>query len=326
MCSILGWCGKGGSEEKVKEALSKTISRGPDDSRIINTGNGWLGFNRLSIMGPAPEGMQPFAYGDHKTLNGSGHESSAEVFVVCNGEIYGFRKIKECLLKKGYTFMSDSDCEILPAMYEEYGCECFKMLDAEYALVFYDARNDSYIAARDPIGIRPLYYTVVDGEYVFASEPKNLTMLKTKIMPFPPGHYFKDGKFICYRDMSDVKEYVKTDIDTVTKNIHDLLIKGVEKRLDADVPVGFLLSGGLDSSLVCGIAASISDRPIKTWAIGMDIDAIDLKYAKEVADFIKKNRSTDIENICNFINSFWRRKTFTSFHASNCNLWIYKSS
>ena len=60
MCSILGWCGKGGSEEKVKEALSKTISRGPDDSRIINTGNGWLGFNRLSIMGPAPEGMQPF--------------------------------------------------------------------------------------------------------------------------------------------------------------------------------------------------------------------------------------------------------------------------
>ena len=88
-------------------------------------------------------------------------------------------------------------------MYLEYGTDMFRMLDAEYALILYDAEKKKYIAARDPIGIRPLYYGVrADGTYIFASEPKNLTPLVEKIFPFPPGHYFEDGKFIKYRDMS----------------------------------------------------------------------------------------------------------------------------
>ena len=286
MCSILGFCGKDVSYEEIKAALSKTYSRGPDASRIVDTGNGYLGFNRLSIMGLTENGMQPFWYSDRKTVKDV-DPANAEIVLVCNGEIYGFRKEKEELIKKGYQFISDSDCEILPALYREYGTGMFERLDAEFALVLYDVKEDSYIAARDPIGIRPLYYGITEtGTYVFASEPKNLTSLVDQVKPFPPGHYFQDGRFVCYRDLSEVPAYNGDSIETVTETIHDLLIKGVEKRLDSDTPVGFLLSGGLDSSLVCGIAASLLGKPLQTWAIGMDIDAIDLKYAREVADYI----------------------------------------
>ena len=274
MCSIIGFCQKGAEEEKIKKALEMSHSRGPDACRIVDTGNGWLGFNRLSIMGLTESGMQPFSYKD-------------ESIVVCNGEIYGFRAIKKELEGKGHVFFSDSDCEILPALYHEYGTGMFRMLDAEFAMILYDRKHESYIAARDPIGIRPLYYgRCPDGTYVFASEPKNLLDFTDRILPFPPGHYFKDGEFIQYRDMSMATVPQEQDIDKICGSIHDLLIEGVKKRLDSDAPVGFLLSGGLDSSLVCGISAKILKQPIQTWAIGMDVDAIDLKYAREVADYI----------------------------------------
>ena len=286
MCSILGFCGKDAAYEEVKAALSRTASRGPDASRIVDTGNGYLGFNRLSIMGLTENGMQPFLYSDGKTVRDT-DPADTEIMVVCNGEIFGFRKEKEALMERGYGFISDSDCEILPALYREYGTRMFERLDAEFALVLYDVKEDRYIAARDPIGIRPLYYGITKGgTYVFASEPKNLLALVERVMPFPPGHYFMDGEFVCYRDPSKVAAVSGDGMETVTKRIHDLLIKGVEKRLDSDTPVGFLLSGGLDSSLVCGIAASLLEKPLQTWAIGMDVDAIDLKYAREVADHI----------------------------------------
>lgn len=286
MCSILGFCGKDAAYEEIRAALSRTASRGPDASRIVDTGNGYLGFNRLSIMGLTENGMQPFLYRDQKTVKES-DPADTEIIVVCNGEIYGFRKEKEALIAEGYHFISDSDCEILPALYREYGTGIFERLDAEFAMILYDVKEDRYIAARDPIGIRPLYYGLTEkGTYVFASEPKNLLELVDRVMPFPPGHYFIDGEFVCYRDPSKVTAFSRDDRETVTETIHDLLIKGVEKRLDSDTPVGFLLSGGLDSSLVCGIAASLLEKPLQTWAIGMDVDAIDLKYAREVADHI----------------------------------------
>ncbi len=121
---------------------------------------------------------------------------------------------------------------------------------------------------------------------VFASEPKNLVGLVEEIRPFPPGHFYKDGTFTCYCDIADVPAVCRDDLETVCKNIHDKLIAGVEKRMVSDAKVGFLLSGGLDSSLVCAIAARDSKEPIKTFAIGMSEDAIDLKYAKQVADYI----------------------------------------
>lgn len=273
MCSIMGYCGGGASIKEFKVGFDRTISRGPDDSRIVDTGRGLLGFHRLAIMGLTDEGMQPF--------------SMDKSYVVCNGEIYGFGKLKKELEAKGYTFKSDSDCEILLPLYKEYGVDMFKMLDAEFACIIYDAVSDSYIAARDPIGIRPLFYGYDKNKViVFASEAKNLVGLCDKIMPFPPGHYYKDGEFVCYCRIEEVDKYLHDDIDTVCKNIHDKLVSGVEKRLVSDAKVGFLLSGGLDSSLVCSIAAKLSDKPIKTFAIGMSEDAIDLKYAKEVADYI----------------------------------------
>jgi len=291
MCSIIGFCDKRAQYEVVKTALLKTTSRGPDASRIIDTGNGFLGFNRLSIMGLNDAGMQPFE------LDGS--------YIVCNGEIYGFRKLREMLQKKGYTFKSDSDCEILLPLYKEFGTDMFRMLDAEFALVIFDAETNSYIAGRDPFGIRPLYYgETTDGILTFASEPKNLVGLCHEVKPFPPGHYYKDGKFIYYYDVSKVNKYNSLDdLDAISKNIHDLLIKGVEKRLDADAPVGFLLSGGLDSSLVCAISAKLLNKPIETYAIGMDIDAIDLKYAREVADYIGSNHHEVIINRNDVINA-----------------------
>ena len=121
---------------------------------------------------------------------------------------------------------------------------------------------------------------------LFASEPKNLVELAQSIMPFPPGHYYKDGKFHRYADPSEVDPVSHDDPETASMMIRDKLIEGVKKRLVSDSKVGFLLSGGLDSSLVCAIAARECDQPIRTYAIGMREDAIDLKYAREVAEFI----------------------------------------
>lgn len=272
MCSIIGYCGKPADIQKFITGFDQTLSRGPDDSRIVDVGQGLFGFHRLSIMGLHPQGMQPFA------LNGN--------FVVCNGEIYGFEKWREELSGE-YTFASESDCEVLLPMYEKYGVGMFAMLDAEFACILYDGKRKQFIAARDPIGIRPLYYGYDEnGTIVFASEPKNLTELVDQVLPFPPGHYYQDGAFVCYCDIAAVDGYHPHDLETVCRNIREKLVAGVRKRLVADAKVGFLLSGGLDSSLVCAIAARESRQPIKTFAIGMSGDAIDLKYAKQVADYI----------------------------------------
>lgn len=273
MCSIIGYIGANLSEKEVRSYFERTVSRGPDMTRILNLGNGFLGFHRLAIMGLNESGMQPFsAFGNS---------------VVCNGELYGFRLLKKKLEEKGYTFQSESDCELLLPLYREYGTDMFRMLDAEFAMILYDGASGQLIAARDPIGIRPLYYGYLPSkEIIFASEPKNLVGLCRHILPFPPGHYYKDGKFVCYRNISKPTTLVEDDVETACKKIHDKLEAGILKRLDADAPVGFLLSGGLDSSLVCAVAARHLKKPIRTFSIGMDIDAIDLKYAKQVADYL----------------------------------------
>ena len=285
MCSIMCYVGKLTEQEseaflpKFTEGFEKTISRGPDISQVLKFGSGVCAFHRLAIMDLDETGMQPFC------LDGS--------YSICNGELYGFRKLKRDLEAKGYAFTSDSDCEIILPLYREYDTEMFALLDAEFAMVIYDAKADTFVAARDPIGIRPLYYGYTEsGAILFASEPKNICGLTDKIMPFPPGHYYKDGRFHCYCDMSQVDPSAKTapadaDLPAICDQIRDKLITGVQKRLDADAPLGFLLSGGLDSSLVCAIAQKLMPgKPIRTFAIGMNEDAIDLKYAKEAAEFI----------------------------------------
>ena len=272
MCSIMAYCREDAPREKFEQGFSRTVSRGPDDSKIIDTGAGLMGFHRLARMGLTPDGMQPFSLGsDH---------------IICNGEIYGFEKFRKALEGK-YTFRSDSDCEVLLPLYKEYGTDMFAMLDAEFACVIYDGEKGKFVAARDPIGIRPLFYGYDEtGTMIFASEAINLVGITDKIMPFPPGCYCDDGKFVRYSDVTDVKEVSKDGVDEACRNIREKLVRGIEKRLVADAKVGFLLSGGLDSSLVCAVAAKESKAPIKTFSIGMSGDAIDLRYAREVADYI----------------------------------------
>ena len=273
MCSIIGYCGPVPDRAAFRAAFEETKSRGPDDTRIVHAGEGVLGFHRLSIMGLTPEGMQPFQLGNS--------------YAVCNGELYGFERMRDELRAAGYTFQSDSDCEILLPLYRTHGVELFSLLDAEFACVIYDGDTQSFIAARDPIGIRPLYYGYDQrGAIVFASEAKNLVGLVDVVMPFPPGHYCQDGRFVRYCDITDVEAVIADDLQTACDTIRQKLVVGVRKRLVSDTKVGFLLSGGLDSSLVCAIATRELGHPIETFAIGMEEDPIDLKYARETAEFL----------------------------------------
>ena len=203
MCSIMALTDKSLSRDDFREGFMQTVSRGPDSSRVEETASGYMCFHRLAIMGLTPEGMQPFSLGEDK--------------VVCNGEIYGFRTIREALRGKGYSFVSDSDCEILLPLYREYGTKMFADLGSEFAMVIYDSKKDSYIAARDPIGIRPLYYGFLksSGAIAFASEPKNLIGICGKVMPFPPGHFYEDGDFHRFESLTEVQEFITGDVDRI---------------------------------------------------------------------------------------------------------------
>ena len=273
MCAIIGFDSPTLTEQEIRPYFDRTISRGPDMSRMEKAGRGMLGFHRLAIMGLHEEGMQPFHLGGD--------------MAVCNGELYGFRPLKKELEAKGYTFASESDCELILPLYREYGVEMFAKLDAEFAMIIYDAKADRLVAARDPIGIRPLFYGyLADGGILFASEAKNLVGLVEKVRPFPPGCWWRAGEFHRYADPGAVSETVTGTEEELCAGIRTRLVAAVKKRLVSDAKVGFLLSGGLDSSLVCGIAARLCPGPIRTFAIGMSGDAIDLGYAREVADFL----------------------------------------
>jgi len=272
MCGFMVSTKKDISVQEFEKSFSSISYRGPDMTRI-EEGKGIFGFYRLAIMGLEESGMQPFK------RDGS--------MLVCNGEIYGFQEEKKKLESFGYTFLGNSDCEVLLPMFSHYGVEMFSRLDSEFALVLYDSVEDQFIAARDSIGIRPMFYgySKVSHSIMFASEAKALTCLCSEVFPFPPGYYYKDGKFICYYDATSHKRSVE-DISIICNGIRERLEKAVLKRLSSDVPVGFLLSGGLDSSLVCSIASRYTKSKIHTFAIGMSEDAIDLKYARQVAEHI----------------------------------------
>ena len=213
MCSIIGFEKKTYSPEEIQPFFQRTKSRGPDSSRFMETPSGYLGFHRLAIMGLDESGMQPFTLGSDA--------------IVCNGEIYGWRKLRKKLDSK-YQFVSESDCEILLPLYNELGTDMFSELGSEFALVLYDGRQDKLIAARDPIGIRPLYYGYDKmGGIVFASEAKNLEGMCKRIKPFPPGHYYEDGEFHSYLDITQVSSVVTDDLDTVCEQIRAKLIHSV---------------------------------------------------------------------------------------------------
>lgn len=275
MCGFLAEIGTDISDQDLFSMADLMQHRGPDQTIRMSEGKARFVFHRLSIMDLSDSGQQPFTF--------------EQITVACNGEIYNDPELRE-VLKTDYQFKSGSDCESLLPLYLKYGAEgLVSRLDGEFAFVLYDAEKDAVFAGRDPMGIRPLFYCRPStGGLVFASEVKALRDLDGEVIPFPPGHYYDGSKdvFTPYLKLWETAELVKPTLDEVTRQINTLLTKAVEKRLRSDAPVGFLLSGGLDSSLVCAIAARLSDRPITTFSVGIEDGPIDTYYAQEVADYL----------------------------------------
>ncbi|MDR2832419.1 MAG: asparagine synthase B [Streptococcaceae bacterium] len=264
------------------ESQESIIShRGPDDTVVKkdHLGN-ILFFHRLSIMDLSTNGRQPFM------LN--------EKLLMCNGEIYNYKQLRSFLKEENYTFNGGSDCEVLLPLFESVGMETMvKMLDGEFVFVLVDEKTNEVFAARDPFGIRPLFYgeTYENGKIAFSSEAKGLIDYCQNIKPFPPGHYYANGAFHLYYDVAKTQHLIEAPVDELAQGIRLRLEEAVLKRMDTDAPMGYLLSGGLDSSLVCAIAQKHSDKPIQTFAIGMEMDPIDLKYAKQAAEYIGTNHT-----------------------------------
>ncbi len=190
MCTVMGTLAAM-PRETFERSLARTHTRGPMRSRAAAAAAGFRGFS-AGYLGSGESARRSF--GPHTA--------------VCNGELYGFRAQKRALQAKGYSFRSGSDCEVLLPLYLEYGLAMFARLDAEFACILYDGARHRLIAARDPIGIRPLFYGYWKGEAVFASEAKNLVGLVDEVRPFPPGHYYADGVFTPYCDITAARPHL----------------------------------------------------------------------------------------------------------------------
>ena len=282
--------------------------RGPDNTKIKQVENYTFIFHRLAIMDTSNAGNQPFE--DHRWV------------LVCNGEIFNYKQLKQKYTD--YPYVSHSDCEtIIPAIENHRLVEACNVLDGEFAFVAYDKRHKRIIAARDPMGIRPLFYGYSkEGQIAFASEMKDLLAFCDKVHPFPPGHYYNGEEIKPFCELARVPGGKQYAMDKILINIRNILTSSVVKRLDADVPIGYLLSGGLDSSLVCAIAQRHTVKPITTFAIGLNDKPIDLKYAKQVADYLGTNHHEviftpqDIKNVLRTI--IWHTETWdvTTVRAS----------
>lgn len=244
MCGIIGIFGDNNPEKRAHDALEKITHRGSSTHEVKCLPHAVLGANRLPIVARAL-GRQPQVNED------------CTIFVVQNGEIFNYQKLQDELKDKGHTFRTNSDTEVLTHLYEEYGAQMVTHLDSEmFALVVYNSVTKDIFAARDALGVKPLYHAIDStGQFYFASEMKQLACFKDikKIYEFPPGHYYLNGQMTEYFAL----KYTNTlrDEQAVVKLLEDALIQAVKKRVQTDLPLGVLLSGGVDSSLVMEIAS-----------------------------------------------------------------------
>ena len=275
MCGFLAFRSQDITEAE-QESFKKISYRGPDQSRTLKLEKDViLAFHRLSIMDLSHDGMQPFVNTQNDAL-------------VCNGEIYNYKQIQDTLLQS-IKLKSKSDCEVILPLFKKFGLKKLcKNLDGEFAFVIWDSSKKTFLAARDQFGIRPLFYGLKkdDSSMAFASEVKALLDFCDDIRPFPPGHYFDGEDFIEFDSVSTTEVTADLTKEEALHGIKQLLEQAVVKRMHSDAKIGYLLSGGLDSSLVCAIAARESSEKIKTFAVGINEDPIDAKYAKVVADHI----------------------------------------
>lgn len=310
MCGLVGYVDLHKKRRVEKETLVRMADtvrhRGPDDAGYFIEANVGLGFRRLSIV-DLEGGHQPMCNED------------GSVVLVCNGEIYNHRELSAMLKQKGHVFRTSCDVEVLLHLYEEYDTDFLNKLNGQFAFAIYDRREGKLFLARDHFGINPLYFTVTDGLFIFASEIKailehplvrrevDLTGLD-QLLTFPglisPRTMFKNiestksGHYMTVKD-SDVKLVEYWDLDypreSETKDdrpesyyvegLAELFTRSVQYRLQADVPVGFYLSGGLDSSLIAAMIRRISpDSRRHSFSIGFTDRSMDeAKYQRMMA-------------------------------------------
>ncbi|MBR1477634.1 MAG: asparagine synthase (glutamine-hydrolyzing) [Lachnospiraceae bacterium] len=273
MCGICGFfnvkSGNRTDEGVLSNMMKAIIHRGPDGSGKYIDENIALGFNRLSFI-DLEGGMQPLYNGD------------GSVVMVCNGEVFNYRELKDELMAKGHIFRTKTDVEVIPHLYDEYGLDFPKYLNGQFAVALFDKKENKLILVRDQVGICPLYYTERDGRVIFGSEikaileypeiPRRLNMKAVdQLMNFPgivspttffdgiygirAGHMLvfspdKGSEDVEYWDMLYTEDIEDKGEEYYVENVKELFKKAVARRLDADVPIGFYISGGLDSSLV----------------------------------------------------------------------------
>lgn len=255
MCGIAGCFGVNDTKT-INRMLDALPHRGPDDRGVHTYGNTVFGHTRLSIV-DVPGGHQPIIANEGRTG------------IICNGEIYNFRRIREKLVSK-YDFKSDSDSEVVLHLYREKGTDCIYDLDGMFAFAIFD--GDDYMLARDPLGIKPLYYGRVGGKLYFSSELGAMSLAGVDdVHEFPNGHYYTpDQGFVQYYRVPPIQQHIHSDIEEACELVRKTLIKSVKKRLlaDREIHVGSFCSGGLDSSLIAAIAAEEIPN-LHTFVVGM---------------------------------------------------------
>ena len=275
--------------------------RGPDDSGIHIEERVALGHRRLSIIDLSPLGHQPMFSADRRLC------------IVFNGEIYNFQELRDRLVSKGHSFLSNSDTEVILAAYREYGPDCLAHLQGMFAFAIWDRANETLFAARDRLGKKPLYYYADGRSLVFASELRSLMRLRwisleldlnaldsyfaLQYIPGPRTVFrriskLQPGHFLLARDFGrqwHVQRYwhperrLERDPDSLER-ARNLIEDSVKRRLVADVEIGVLLSGGLDSSLITAIAARRSGKKLKTFSVGFSDERLnELACAERVA-------------------------------------------
>ncbi|MDZ7723522.1 MAG: asparagine synthase B [candidate division KSB1 bacterium] len=276
MCGIAGCYGKP-DKETILRMMDAMDRCGPDDKGIHSIENGSYGHTRLSIV-DVQGGHQPIL------------ATNSDKGLICNGEIYNYKQLKQTLDTE-YKYNTESDTEVILPMYQEKGAEFVKDLEGMFAFAIFSA--DSLFLARDPIGIKPLYYGYYNDQLYFSSELGAMSHAGVdKVEEFPAGHYYTpETGFVRYYEVPEVKENRDWSIDKAAGIIRETFTDSVDKRLlsDPDIHVGAFCSGGLDSSLVSAIAAQKIPH-LHTFAVGMKDkngeDSDDLKAARIVADHI----------------------------------------
>jgi asparagine synthase (glutamine-hydrolysing) len=305
VCGIAGMVGR---RDEVVEAtevhrMCQTIvHRGPDDEGIYAQGPVGLGIRRLSVIDLS---------GGHQPI----HNEDKSVWVVYNGEIYNFPELRRGLEQRGHKFYTHSDTEVIVHLYEETGADCVKKLRGMFAIALYDERRQSLLLARDRLGKKPLHYALHQGRLLFGSEIKTILAVAPElaevdaegmlqyfyfgyipdphtafqcIRKLPPGHLLEyAGGKTSIREYWDVPEYGTHPAMSEEECLQELegrLEEAVRIRLISDVPLGALLSGGVDSSIIVALMARVSSQPVKTFSIGFEAEKFnESEYARLVA-------------------------------------------